>query len=146
MRLRKETNKDKIKRMMLRAKGLPKDLVTCLVDGERIIALDYKTWFEIPKVRVEVKWLKTFVLANIQVVTTKYYINGKRVRGWSEWNSKILVTSLSHPAPRCGSLLEYAFTEKLTNVINSLVPNASRKKSLAKKVIESLFGVKVKVY
>ncbi len=152
MRLRKETQQDKIKRMMLRAKGLSKELVTCLVDGERIIALDYKTWFEIPKVRVKVKWIRTFCSMtlpfnrDIEVVTTAFFINGCRVKGWAEWNAKILAGSLSHPAPKCGSHLEYLFTKKLTQVINTLVPNASRKKSLAKRVIESFYGVKVKVY
>jgi len=149
MRLRKETNQDKVRKMMLRAKGLSKELVTSLVDGERIIALDYKTWFEIP-VRVKVKWVRTYppmsLPFNIEVVTVTFFINGRKVKGWSEWNAKVLATYLSHPAPLCGSGLECVFTKKLTQVINSLVPNASRNKKLAKKVIESLYGVKVKVY
>jgi len=152
MRLRKETNQDKVRKMMLRAKGLSKELVTSLVDGERIIALDYKTWFEIPKVRVKVKWVRTYPSMalpfnrDIEVVTTAFFINGRKVKGWAEWNAKVLATYLSHPAPKCGSGLECVFTKKLTQVINSLVPNASRKKKLAKKVIESLYGIKVKVY
>ena len=146
MRLRKETKQEQAKKLALIVKGFPKELVTCLMDTKRIIALDYKTWFEIPKVRIKAKWLKSTPHPDLQIITTKYYINGKRIRGWSEWNSKVLATSLKYPAPRSGSLLEYAFTHKLTQVINSLVPNASRDKNLAKKVIENQFGVKVKVY
>jgi len=142
MRLRKETGRDKIRKMILRTKGYPKDLVRALVKPERIIALNYKNWFEIPKVNVKMKWLKSysnyyFAKVGVYVVTSVFYINKKRLKGWSEWNSKVLATDLS--------LLEVAFSNKLTSVINTIQPNASRDKNKAKRVIEKFFRVKVKV-
>ena len=143
MRLRKETGRDKIRKMILRTKGYPKDLVKALIKPERIIALNYKGWFEIPKVSVSMKWLKNsemrkyFSTFGIYPLVSTFYINGKRLKGWSEWNSKVLATDLS--------LLEVAFSNKLTSVINTIQPNASRDKNKAKRVIEKFFKVKVKV-
>jgi len=143
MRLRKETGKDKVRKMILRTKGLPKHLVISLVDAERIIAFNYRNWFEIPKVNVRMKWLKNsemrkyFSKFGIYALVSTFYINGKRLRGWAEWDSKILATDLSS--------LEVAFNNKLTSVINTIQPNASRDKNRAKRVIEKFFKVKVKV-
>jgi len=142
MRLRKATKSDRLRLMTLRLQGVSKELAKVIIKCERIIALDYKDWFEIPKVKVETS-VKTrdFFGEKVTVVFLIFSINGKRVLGWAEYSDVFLHKCFygNFPNP-----MDRVFTQKLTRVINSIYPRASRKKDLAKKVIETFFKVKVR--
>jgi len=142
MRLRPSTKADRVRLMTLRLEGVSKELAKVIVKCERIIALDYKDWFEIPNVKVETSVkMRDFFGEKVPIIFLIFSINGKRVLGWAEYNPHFLYKCFygNYPNP-----MDRAFTNKLTRVINSIYPRASRKKNLAKKVIETFFKVKVR--
>jgi len=144
MKLRPITKNDKVKKLALKLKGLPKEVINTIIFCDRVTALNYK-WFEIPKVRVEAKYKNSFnlglpigqsssyTLRTLYVFTLYYYINNKRLYGWSETNNSIL-----------RSCLEIDFANKLTRTLNTISPNTSRSKEKSKKLIEKFFKVKVR--
>jgi len=142
MRLRKATKSDRLRLMTLRLQGVSKELAKVIIKCERIIALDYKDWFEIPNVKVETS-VKTrdFFGEKVKVVLLRFSINGRRIQGWAEYSDVFLYKCFygNFPNP-----MDRIFTNKLTRVINAISPRASRKKELAKKTIETHFKVKVK--
>jgi len=142
MRLRKSTREDKVRLMTLRLEGVSEELAKVIVKCERITALDYKDWFEIPNVKVETSVkIRDFLGEDVKIVLLRFSINGKRVHGWAEYNPFFLYKCFygNFPNP-----MDRAFTKKLTRLINAIYPRASRKKGLAKKAIESFFKVKVR--
>ena len=62
--------------------------------------------------------------------------------GWTEWSPIELYQVFKGMAK---DLIDFTFSRKLTKVINTIYPNASRNKQIAKKVIEGFFQIKVKV-
>lgn len=129
----------------------PSEIAKALNNIDSIKSFKYKNFFSIPKVKVTWQVGRFAYFFSQQQVSPLSFIGGKEgkltftinskpVRGWILFDHPPMFDTLSDTK----KWLNIVLSEKLTSVINSIEPNASKSRTSAKKVVESYFGVKVR--
>jgi len=126
----------KVKQMM-NFLNFPNDVAKALNNIAKVNSFQYKKFFIVPKVKV----IWRMAGGNRNYGGLYFTINKRLVRGWVQFDSAFFFETQKETQRWLNSWL----SQRLTPVINSMEVGASINKTKARKLVEQMYNVKVKV-